>query len=44
MPISPSANTILPIGSLCMESTRPLVMVSAEIEPTSGQMSGGRIW
>ena len=34
--------TVLPL--VCMNSTIPLVNVTAEAAPTSGQMLGGRMW
>jgi hypothetical protein len=43
-PKAPSIRTILPPAMACIESTPPLVIVSAENAPTIGQISGGRMW
>jgi hypothetical protein len=40
----PRPRTIGQFASVCMNITMPLVNVTADVAPTSGQMLGGRIW
>jgi hypothetical protein len=42
-PSTPADTTARPLGILCIQNTSPVNMVSADIAPTNGQISGGRM-